>query len=186
MKTHAFMAFMILAIIGFIFIGPSFGEQSGCIILTDGSKVYGTILTLDNGTYKIESDSLGTIQIPESKIASFNFESSNFESNSGTNNYKSASSTKIPSQPAVAAATPNTVDPAIISNISNQILSNERLLGLLLSLGNNPEIQSIINNPNLKRAIDTGDINTLLKSPEIQKLMNNETVQEIQRNVGAN
>lgn len=147
----------------------AFSGKTSKIILVDGSTIYGKVISIENGKYKIQSDTLGTVSLDESKIQSFNFSSSE----------KKRISAETQTAPAQLMKRPE------VKSIQEKILQNDQILEMILALQNDPTVQSIINNPHLKKAIDTGDINALLNSTEFLKLMDNSTVKKIQDKVTA-
>ncbi|MBU0995262.1 MAG: hypothetical protein KJ737_22425 [Proteobacteria bacterium] len=158
---------LILALTGFV--AQASADRSGEFILNDGSKIVGKVISLDNGIYKIRSDTLGMISIEESKIRSFNYnggEPQAQENGQGIN-----------------SGLPDTIQGIDVRAIENNILENENILQMVMALQNDPAIQSIINDPNLKNAIETGDINALMNNPAFLELLNNTRIKEIQKEI---
>ena len=54
---------------------------------------------------------------------------------------------------------------------------------MILSLQNDPDVQTILQDPEIMKAINSGDINALLSNPKFMKLLENPTIQDIRRKV---
>jgi hypothetical protein len=64
--------FFCVMLLAWILAGDVSGGEMRRIILDDGSVITGEIISLNSGLFTIESVSLGTLQIDESKVRSIN------------------------------------------------------------------------------------------------------------------
>lgn len=139
--------------------------DSGVVTLTDGTVIRGEIISLNNGIYKIKTDSLGILEVDEKKIRSVNFAP---ETPSGSHSGDTQSS-DYASQ---------------LRALQSMMLNDEATADLVFSLQNDPDMQDVLNDPEIMEAINTGNFNYLFGNPKIQRLMDNANVQQIQRNIG--
>jgi hypothetical protein len=136
-----------------------FADDPQQIELKDGSTIAGEIISLSNGIYTIESDSLGSIKIEKSKIRTIHAKS-----------YQRKSS-PLP-------AVKNTVQA-----LQDTIMSQPNLMQMIMALQNDPDIQMALQNPKVMGAVMSGNINALIDNPEFQKILKNPKVQAISREI---
>ena len=125
------------------------------IELSDGSVVRAEVISMDNDTYVLRSETLGRIEIPAAKISSI-------------------SSGKTAAQ--AHAVTPATVQ---IDGIRKSIINDPDAMNKIQSLQGDPVVQNILNDADTMRAISAGDLGTLMNDPKIKALMQHSTVQEL-------
>jgi len=125
------------------------------IELSDGSIVRAEVVSMDNGTYVLRSETLGRIEMPAAKISSI-------------------SSGKVGQQS-------NTVSPTTvqIDGIRKSIINDPEAMNKIQSLQGDPVVQNILNDADTMRAISAGDLGTLMNDPKIKALMQHSTVQEL-------
>jgi hypothetical protein len=128
------------------------------IDLTDGSVITGEVLSLANGIYTIRTESLGTLSVSEARIRSI----------------RSRGSVEP------AASRPSTRD---ISSLTEKMLSNDQIMGIIQSLKDDPDFQKALEDPAIVNAVKSGDASALMANPEFLKLLNNAKVKEIQEKV---
>jgi len=157
MKTAQIVLVFLLAVFG----GGAFAGEPGEIELIDGSVIRGEIVSFKEGVYTIRSDTLGSIEINESKIRTIRF------------------SSRKTGREAAYSATPGPTS-AESQAIQQALLSNEEILPILLSLQNDPEIQAILNDPDIMDAVLAGDLQRLMSNPKFVELLNHPKVQRIQ------
>src|SRR5271169_2617239 len=137
----------------FFFVQNTAAGEVRVIELTDGSIITGEVSSLNNGVYIIKSESLGTIKLEESKIRAIRS--------------KSSDTNASPSQKT--------------SGLQEKMLSDKEIMGLILSLQNDPDFKKALEDPVIMKAVNNGDISALTANPEFMKLLNNATVKEIQQ-----
>ncbi len=125
------------------------------IELSDGSVVRAEVVSMDNGSYVLRSETLGRIEMPAAKI-------------------RSISSGKAPAQ--ASSLSPNTVQ---IDGIRKSIINDPEAMNKIQSLQGDPVVQNILNDADTMRAISAGDLGTLMNDPKIKALMQHSTVQEL-------
>ena len=65
------------------------------------------------------------------------------------------------------------------TGLQNMMMSDSQMMGLIVSMQNDPDLAKILNNPQLMLYMSTGNIEELQKSPELQKLMAKPEVQQL-------
>ena len=158
-----------LSIISFFFLfsvlvsDVSAGEVRE-IELNDGSVINAEIVSLNGGIYTLKSNTLGTVKIDESKIRTIRLKSS------GESPHGQQTSAQTNADPQV--------------QILHQLMMGDKeIMGMILSLLNDPEIQNILEDPSIIKALNAGDIDTLLSNPKFIKLLDNPTIRNITRKV---
>ena len=146
------------------FCGSVFAGEISEIELTDGSVLYGEIISFMNGTYTVKSGSMGTVKIDESKVRLIRLNSH------GSVKGKSSGSS-------------NTSLSKEAQDLQHVMLSDEHLLNAVLSLQNDPEIQEILNDPAIVNAVNSGNIDALLSNPKFMQLLGNPKIQAITKEV---
>ena len=130
------------------------------IILNDGTEIIGELLSLQNGAYKIRSETLGTLTVSErqvAKIASLG-----------------ASATPDPVKRAESSLAGDSVQ-----RIQQSLMGNVEMMQLIMRLQSNPDMQAVLSDPETMAAIQRMDFDSLLKNPKIIKLMQNNEIKVI-------
>ncbi len=140
------------------------GEQSE-VELKDGSRVYGTIVSLKDGVYTLKSETLGLMRIDEKQVRLISVKPAG-------------------AAPKETAKTPQTVAVPDVQTIQNTLEGNEALMSMVLSLQDDPDVQALLSDPAAMNALSTGDISSLTANPKFMKLLSNPKIQEIQRSLG--
>ncbi len=125
------------------------------IELSDGSIVRAEVVSMDNETYVLRSETLGRIEMPAVKISSISSGKATPQSN---------------------AISPSTVQ---IDGIRKSIINDPEAMNKIQSLQNDPVVQNILIDADTMRAISAGDLGTLMNDPKIKALMQHSTVQEL-------
>ena len=142
--------------------GNVFAGELSEIELTDGSKIYGEIVSLYDGVYTINSDSLGTLQIGKSEIRLIKLKTDGPQKGD----------VKIYEKAAIKSE---------IKNLQKSIIIDGEIMNMILSLMNDPQIQEVLQDPDIMNALNSGDIASLLSNPKFKNLLNNPRIQEIQK-----
>lgn len=66
-----------------------------------------------------------------------------------------------------------------IQALKQQMINNEDLYNIILSLQNDPDFQKVLSDPALIEAVKAGDMDTLLSSQKFMKLLNNPKILEM-------
>ena len=132
------------------------------IELKDGSIIAGEIISLSNGIYTIESNSLGNIKLKKSQIRTIRS-----KSNRGGN------SSSLP-------VVNNTVQA-----LQDTIMSQPDLMTMIMALQNDPDIRMALQDSKVMNAVMSGNINALMDNPAFQRILENPRVQAISREIEA-
>ncbi len=151
---------------------PASGEIMREIELIDGSIIRAEVVSMSQGMYRLHSDTLGEIEVPEQRIKAIR---------------SSAGETAIPrteAKPGGESPTPGEALPAPAPAASAEDLQqvfqqDPAAMNKILSLQNDPLVQSILNDASTMQAIEAGDLGALLNDPKIRALMGHPTVQEL-------
>ena len=68
-----------------------------------------------------------------------------------------------------------------VSALQEKILHDKEIMGLILALQSDPEVQELLNDPSVLNAVSSGDFTTLTGNPRFMRLLENARVKEIQR-----
>jgi hypothetical protein len=132
------------------------------IELKDGSIISGEIVSLSNGIYTIDSNSLGNIKIEKSKVRTIH--SKSYSRNS--------------------SILPTTVNNTV-QTLQNTIMRQPDLIEMIMTLQNDPDIQMALQDSKVMSAVMSGNINALIDNPAFQKILENPRVQAISREIEA-
>lgn len=140
---------------------PVFAEPA-TFYLNDGSTVVGEVHSLKNGTYLIEGESLGRIEIPQKNVQRVQYgETSGVASNG-----------QLTSQPSLD-----------VDALGMTMLANPAILSIIQTLKNDPQFQAVATDPEIQRAISSGDYLSLMANPKIIQLMNHSMVKAISEEI---
>ena len=155
---------MKLTISGFLILLLSyanvFADEAQEIELKDGSIIAGEIISLSNGIYTIESNSLGSIKIQKSKIRTIRS-----KSNRGGN------------------SSPMPVVNNTVQALQDTIMRQPNLMTMIMALQNDPDIQTALQDSKVMNAVMSGNIDALIDNPAFQRIMENPRVQAISREI---
>ncbi len=126
------------------------------IELVDGTVIAGQIVSLSNGVYTVRSDSLGTVQIPESKVRTIRAKGS-------------------PGSPAASGDQ--------VRSLQERMMGDGEIMSLIRTLQNDPDVQEILRDPEIMKAVQAGDISALMANPKFLKLLNNQSIQQIKNKI---
>lgn len=162
-SEHMKISFLVMTFLTVILTIPSFAQQpEQTIVLKDGTSIKGFLSSVANGTYTIESQTMGQVKIPAAHIASINAAN-------------------------VAPAMNNlttqdgTLSPSAINIIKMNMLQDPQIIALLQKLAEDPSVTEILQNPALMQAALSMDPQQVQNNPDVQKLIQNPTMQEILR-----
>ncbi|MFT7221963.1 MAG: hypothetical protein ACI8Z1_003586 [Candidatus Azotimanducaceae bacterium] len=139
--------------------------QAEEILLQDGSRLQGKILSMENGTYTLQTPSMGVIRLKQSQIRSI---SQDVSSASGSD---------------PLAAAPMSAGQSAVQSLQSSMTNNPGVMTMIMSLQNDPDMQAVIGDPEVMRAIENFDLEALKNHPKIKKLMQNSKVRDISGSV---
>lgn len=143
----------LLIILGFlaaIALPVSAEDKIEQIKLNDGTTIIGKIISMDNETVVIKSETIGTIEFERSNVVNIRI---------GYKDSKSINERFIGAR--------------------EKILTNPQILNQVLSLQNDPAIQAILEDKEIMKAITNGNIEALLANPKFMGLLSNPDIQAI-------
>ncbi len=126
------------------------------IKLKDGAKITGSIVSLNNGIYVVESPSLGTVSIKKNQVVEIYTEEQS-------------------SQPGATSS--------MFESMQQTMLQDKAVMNMVMSLQNDPQVQAILADPEIMNAINSGDYSSLMNNQKLQQLMENNTVKSISNHV---
>ena len=144
--------------------------EQATIVLNDGSKILGEVVSLKSGHYKIKTGSLGEINLKQEDVKVIQYSKG-----------ASVALPTSPTQPAAAASNPQLA--SRFQGVQERIARNPEMMSQIQSMAQDPALQAIINDPEIKRAVESGDFGSLMSNPKIHQLMNHSTVKEITQQI---
>jgi hypothetical protein len=157
-----------MRIIAMITIISSFllANSAKTIVLKDGNKINGKVMSLQNGVYHIKTKSLGMIEIDEVQIDAI---------------YNSNSSNTIQTQRIRRPRSSNINTSANLMNSASMMNSaNKMNPALIQQMMSNPNYVKIINNPDIIKAVQGGDMSAIMQSEDFKTLMNSMSADDMQ------
>ena len=136
-----------------VLVGHPWAGELREIELDDGSVILGEIVSLKDGVYTLASKSLGAVKIEERRIRSIRSKTS-------------------PIRPEIP-----------LEEMKQRMMNDDEIMGMILTLQNDPGFKEILGDPVIMNAIASGDINSLLSNPKFLKLLDNPTIKEIGKKV---
>jgi hypothetical protein len=136
-----------------VFLSLAFAGEKKVFELNDGSVITGELISLNNGTYTLKTESLGTIRIEASKIR------------------------------AIRPTETSGISENTVQALQEKMMGNEEVFAMILSLQNDPDFQAVFQDPDIMRAVGDGDIDALLSNPKFLKLLENPAIQNIEERI---
>jgi hypothetical protein len=136
------------------------------IELLDGSKLYGEIVSVRKDIYRVESPSLGTIDIDSSKIRLIRLKPTSAQTEAQTGGVSTGIDSARRSE---------------IEVLQKSMVSDQATMSLITSLQNDPEVQALLQDPAIMSAVTSADVTTLMANPQFLKLLQNPKIQEIEK-----
>ncbi|MDD4894546.1 MAG: hypothetical protein PHW54_04445 [Candidatus Omnitrophica bacterium] len=153
-----------LILLSGIFSGAALAAKLNRIELVDGSVIIGEISGVNNGTYTVNSQGMGFLQIEESRIKQIG----------------SADSRNSPSfpQPQPDGSVQNKADA-----MTNKMMGDPATVGMVMSLQDDPQLQEILQDPEIMEAIKSGNSASLANNEKFMRLKNNPKIQAIKERI---
>ena len=164
-------ALFVVAGLGLTTLGitESANAEVAAIHLNDGTTVRGEVVGLKGDSYQIRTESLGELNIPQSKIKLVEFNPSAAQASANA----IAPSAPNNSQTNAAAAS------SAMASITSRLQNSPGLMGDIQSLTNDPDVMAIVQDPEIQRLIAAGDYTTLMQNPKMRRLMSNSKIRSI-------
>jgi hypothetical protein len=135
---------------------PVVAAGARVVELYDGSTITGRIVSLDNGVYTIESNSLGRLRLDAAKIRAIRA-----PGYGGGERGRTAGGMEL-------------------GALQNRMVGNPTVMGQIMALQNDPQILELLADPEIVRAVQSGDLDALSRNPKFLELMQNSRVRAIQ------
>ncbi len=149
------LALLLLLIASVALAGPA------RIVLTDGSIVVGEVRSMRGGVYRVETESLGLIEIDADRIV-------RIEQGGGGAAPGGASQ-----------ATAGQGAAGQVRLFQQQISESPDLMRLILALQEDPELMATIADPSFLALLAAGDLDAIGRDPRMQKLLEHPGIREI-------
>ena len=149
MKKTALTCLFLLAL-----IRPSLATDDKIIELQDGSKIKGRIVSMENGSYVVQTASMGELHIPDSNIASMSAETT-------------------------APVTSNITATPEFQAIQTQIMSNPDVMRDIQKLIQDPDVMAVMSDPGFIAAVQSGNTASLQSDPRLKHLSDNPHIQAL-------
>ena len=146
-----------------ISIGVAADGEGRIIVLKDGSRIRGEIISVENDLYRIQSDSMGTILLGSNQIQSI------------LSGEQSGSLSR-----AAEGSKPAEGSQSQIELIQSTMMSNPGVMKSVFELQNDAEMQAVLADPEVMKAIQSFDLEALARNPKIKALMNDPRLKRIQ------
>ena len=143
-----------------VLLGPGAARAADLreIVLDDGSTIVAEVRSLSGGVYRLQSPSLGAIEIAQQRVRRIGPPSS-----------------ATPPEPGASGAE--------VQALKQQLVGDPASASALVGLSELPEMQEVLADPDILRAVETGDLDALANHPKIQRLMSHPSLQELTRTV---
>ena len=168
---------LLIGVFGLTF-GASVSAELATIKLYDGSSIRGEIVSLKGGNYRVQSPTLGTIDVKQSDVRVVEYTGAQSAASASV-----ASGQPLSQAPQAPEQQANAQLNQQFQSMQQSILSNPAIMQLVQSLQNDASVQAIVSDPEIQAAIQRGDYGALMSNPKIHQLMNNSKVQAITKQV---
>ncbi len=140
------------------------------IELNDGSVIEGALISLDNGVYTVDTESLGKVEIGASKVK--RIASNNAEVNPSVENFPATAEAQDPGSEGSFGPEMRRMQ----EKISGDPEAMKTVAGMLFD----PQFQEILKDPAIVSAVKAQDIKTLMQNEKFMGLMDNQSLLELQ------
>lgn len=158
------IVFFLFAVLAASFVpeGRAAGQMRE-VVLQDGSVIIAEVVSFAKGVYTLRSETMGELRLQDSAIRSIRIPVKAGQGKSGSISEKSGQSSSQED----------------ITDIQGSLLSSPGLLGLVIALQNDPEVQSILQDQEIMALITSWDAQKLESNPKFIKLMENPKIRAI-------
>ncbi|MGE0820552.1 MAG: hypothetical protein AB7G75_00625 [Candidatus Binatia bacterium] len=165
------------------------GETLREIELNDGSIIKAHVLSMDGTMYRLRSETLGEVEIPEYRVKTIR----QLRTSSAS---QESQSPPIPTPPAQDGNTEDTSDttsvaagsllsaPSVAAELQHSFSQDLNTMKMVLSLQDDPLVQDILGDAQLMQAIHSGNLGALMTDPRIQELIRHPIVQDLSDQYG--
>jgi len=135
------------------------------IELTDGTVIYGDLISVKKECWTISSDTLGIVKLDPAKIKQITSEDD----------------TKETEPQGTSVSVRNGV-----GRITDEIQADSEMMRVIRSLRDDPQVRQVLEDPALMKAIQSNDISYLMSNPKFLALMQNPKIRQICQKVMEN
>ena len=161
MKKFMFLMFFVLMSVSF-----AYAAHKASIELTDGSTLDGEVVSFSDGKYTVNSPSLGTLQIEDSKIR----------------NIRSTDPTAGSPQKDITSLDAATVQNGI-QELQPAMIGNPDIMRTISGLISNPDFRDLLKDPEIMNAAKSSNIKALMANEKFIRVLNDPAVKEIRQKV---
>jgi len=154
-----------------VYCSSLYADKQRLIELNDGSVISGQIVSFSNGTYTINSASLGIIKIEDSTIQAIRSNSEDAK----IQTIRSNSNRPISD----IAINPTSVSNTDLQSLQNLMMGNPSIMNTILSLQDDPDFQAILQDSDIMAAIMSGNLNALMTNTTFMELLEHQQVKGI-------
>jgi hypothetical protein len=171
MHLRIFFFALVLCVLPFSVYGGMLRE----VELLDGSIIRAEMLAMDGKMYRLRSDALGTIEVPEYQVKAIR---------SPGDPHVRPQTAEEPNVESSASPLATPVPTPSADNLQQALSQNPAAMNKIISLQNDPLMQQILGDENTMRAVQAGDLGALMNDPKVRALMNHPTIRELSGQYG--
>ncbi len=175
-----------LLFIGLLSSQLCFAAGSSRITLNDGTTIYGKVVGMSDGVYKIQTDTMGEINVNSDNVVEISSGNSSKKPNIGiidgsANNNKQSYQNYSNNQKSYNSDSGNSyaAQQQNANTMVQSMMMDENFMNNMMQLSNSSEMQSVLNDPEIMEAIQNGDYEFLMNNPKMNDLMNSSGIQDM-------
>ena len=179
LTTSSFLLFTF-----FCFFTPTYGDSLREIELIDGSTIRAQVLSIDGKTYRLRSETLGELNIPEYRVKAIRTPKvppyalpQHVNPSQATQSQDDLTSVTSDTAPQIPNSFPATAPSP--SDLQRALSQDPAAMNKILSLQNDPLVQEILGDESLMQAINSGNLGPLMNDPRIRALMGHPAVRDL-------
>lgn len=180
MKTSTiFFLFLI-----FSFSPLAHGNVLREVELLDGSTIRAQVLSMDGKIYRLRSETLGDIEIPEYRVKAIHTPKTESATSQPHNTTTPTTQPQSDAESTVADNIPPSINSPPIAipstgDLQQAFSQDPAAMNKILSLQDDPIVQEILSDEGLMQAIHSGNLGALMNDPRIRALMSNPRVRDL-------
>ncbi len=140
------------------------------IELSDGSVIEGEIISLNNGVYGVNTESLGKVEISASKVRRIATKDTGVNL-PAENTPPTTETQSLPSNENLGAE---------MQRMQSKLAQDPEAMKTVAGMLFDPQFQEILKDPAIVSAVKAQDIKTLMQNEKFMSLMDNQSIQELQ------
>lgn len=159
-----------------LFAAAQAAAETAVIELADGSELRGQVLSLKDNAYRIQTESLGTISVPQDRVALVRYPK-------GAARSSAAAAPAVPPVARVPSApgstSRNTDLNATVSALMGRLSADPAALKEITALAADPQLKSLLEDPAVRSAISNEDYASLAEHPKVRALMSHPAIRKL-------